>query len=362
MIVNTKLMNEALKIHKKVIEKRATLPILANVLIEARNGSITLTSTDLETTARTTIAADGADEFTTTVNVTQFADVLKNHKNPTVEIIATDDGVRMAVGSATLMTITADEYPAGCAALANFDASNADDGGAFERADVTMDDFARVAPAIGADETRPYLNGVYVNSSVCATDGHRLHVIAKRVCERHAIIPSKAVGIIMGVKPVSFAMFVGDKRSRAVVTLKNGMTAFFGIRNVDGNFPDFSGVIPNERHRTRVVTANRDAITGALRGAYPFADTCGRGVKIGHVADGADLEISVKNPNTGDFATSGGIGTWINPMEIGFNAKYLLDSLSVMRGDAVKIEMTDQHSPCVMCEDDLTAVIMPMRL
>jgi DNA polymerase-3 subunit beta len=198
-----------------------------------------------------------------------------------------------------------------------------------------------------------------------ATDGHRLAMVDRLVpegkLERGVVMPRKGLGevrkLLEGMEEGELTLLVSPKDVRIAMPA----VSFF-MRLVEGEFPDYRQVIPAS---TRIqVRANRDDFLAALRRTALLASERSRGVKLSLTR--GRLEISASNPDQGEASEDIEVAYQGEPVTVGFNARYLIDVLTVhAEGDVIELALTDEVGPGVLKgsqDPDFTYVVMPMRL
>jgi DNA polymerase III subunit beta len=399
--VETKPLMNALAGATRIIERRASVPILSHVALEA-NGCLMLRATDLETAYETRIACQTHAAGVATVDARTLLAVLKRSQPSapsergaaqTVTLEASDppkasegaDGasacadVRVAVNgtSARLVGLDPACFPTGAPRLRiTLPAAML-----AEMIDATV-------YAVSADEARYNLSGVAFERAgkehvrMVATDGHRLALTERPLAtERFApfIIPRKllaAVRTALGARPAGDVRIalrmpdMGAERSadglaeRPVVSF-NVAGALYKGRTVEGEFPDYRGVIPKAPERRVALTVWRDALRLAIGAVMPFSNARYRGVRLAFAS--GRLTVSASDPERGEASESIAANGYVRDSEMaaGFNAGYLLGAIATL-GDEILFRLADAESPCVLttagATDSPQAVVMPLRL
>ena len=352
-----------------VVERRNTLPILANVLIEPAEGGVALSATDMEVGLRGFVAAQVKRKGAVTVNARKLYEIAREVTADEVVLKSTQAGwVEVLAGRSKfkIVSLDAKDFPP-----LPFGAE-APQGVTLRVAAGTLREMIdRTIFAVSTDETRFNLSGVFLTAGdagglrMVATDGHRLAMIDRRV-------PGADIerGVILSRKGLSEARKLLDEAEDAEVTLVVApkdvrvmlKTVSFFMRLVEGEFPDYRQVIPGAP--CAQARANRDDLLAALRRISLLASERSHGVKL-HLEKGR-LELSASNPDQGEAAEDIEVSYTGEPLTVGFNARYLMDVLSVhAEGDVVEIALTDEVGPGVLKgsqDPEYTYVVMPMRL
>ena len=361
---------QGLYLTQGVVEKRNTLPILANVLIEATGADIQLTATDLEVGIRRLCRGKVAQPGSITVNARKLYEIVRELPSDELSFRTNEGGgVEVTGGRARyrMLSIDPKDFPSIPAATP-----------AAKKGTVVLrlpsDDLGEMIEktifAVSSDETRLSLGGVFIESieknqvRLVATDGHRLALIEREVTgveiRPGVILPRK--GLVEakrllegGDGEISFS--IGGNLARIE---RAGVELF--MRLIEGEFPDYRQVIPKESKRH--VRVASDQLLGALRRVSIVSSERSRGVKLR--MESGMLEVTTTNPDIGEAREELEADYAGDEFAIGFNARYLLDVLSLSGvAGVIEIGLTDEVSPGVlrMQEDEsYSYVVMPMRL
>ncbi len=354
----------------RVVERRTTIPILSNVLLKSEAAHLRITATDLDIQADTQINLDALDHAvgSFTVPAATLHDIVKKlNAGAQVSISRPDDAtvlVKSGRSRFTVQALPASDFP---------DLAAGEMSHRFTLpGQVLAEMLDEVQFAISTEETRYYLNGIYLHQlegedgpklRMVATDGHRLS-------RREIAAPEGAIGmpgIIIPRKMVGevrkLADFKGDlafELSKAKLQVSAGATVFIS-KLIDGTFPDYQRVIPASNSKR--ATLETKAFAAALDRVATISGERGRAVKCAF-ADGK-LTLSVRNPDAGDAIEEVDCDYDDPPIEVGFNARYLADILGALGGDTVLMKLEDPGSPTVLTRSEgspLVTVLMPMRV
>jgi DNA polymerase-3 subunit beta len=355
---------------QSVVERRNTIPILANVLIEAEDAEVSLRATDLDIEVIDRVPAQVHRAGATTVSAVTLHEIVR--KLPDGALVSlTDDGAsgRLLVEAGRshfqLATLPREDFPVMASAeyAVNFTAKS----GVLRRL------FEKSRFAISTEETRYYLNGVYMHVAetgdgpalrCVATDGHRLARIDAPLPEGAGempgvIVPRKTVGELRKLlddEDAEIAVSVSETKIR-FATPEITLTS----KVIDGTFPDYSRVIPNGNARRMEVDAAEFA--RAVDRVATVSSERSRAVKM--QIDEDRLILSVNAPDSGNAEEELGVAYGDEKLEIGFNAKYLLEIASQVDRENAVFLFNSAGDPTLMREgDDQTAVyvVMPMRV
>jgi DNA polymerase III subunit beta len=347
-----------------VVERRQTLPVLANFLIEVAEDNLTVVGTDLEMELVGRARVQNLAPGRTTVPARKLFDICRGlPEGADVSLESTGDKVTLKSGKSrfTLATLKADEFPA--MGLA--------EGGAeirLKRSELKQL-LERTQFAMAQQDVRYYLNGLLIDVTArrvraVATDGHRL---ACSEIERdtgvkdpvQAILPRKAI------LELSRLLDNGDEEVCLVVAPGQAVIDIDSVRlttkTIDGRFPDYERVIPENSDKR--VLADRDTLRRALARTAILSNEKFRGVRL--ILEDGVLKLQTHNPEHEEAEEEIEVTYGGSSMEIGFNVNYLLDALSVMSSANVALELKNAESSGLLHEaEDASSkyVIMPMRL
>ncbi|TMJ17535.1 MAG: DNA polymerase III subunit beta [Alphaproteobacteria bacterium] len=351
-----------------VVERRNTIPILSNVLIEAdEGGGLRLMATDLDLQVNETVEADVSEPGATTVPAhTLFDIVRKMSEGSQVELIAAEGRMQVNAGRArfTLATLPRDDFPV----IAEGDLPTS-----FELPAATLRQIIdKTRFAISTEETRYYLNGIYFHVSdeaqpvlkAAATDGHRLARVTVPRPEGAqgmpgVIIPRKCVAELRKLlDEVDGTVQVSLSESKIRFSLGN---AVLTSKLIDGTFPDYSRVIPTANDK--LLKLDPRSFAEGVDRVSTIASERTRAVKMS--LDRDRVTLSVTSPENGTAAEEVSADYAADGIEIGFNARYLLDILGQIEGDVMEVHLADAAAPTLLRENDKAPalyVLMPMRV
>jgi DNA polymerase-3 subunit beta len=353
---------------QSVVERRNTIPILSNVLIEATSdGAIKLMATDLDLQIVDTVQAAVDTPGATTVSAhTLFDIVRKLPEGSQVSLSAAEGKMQVNAGRArfSLQTLPRDDFPV----IAEGDLPVS-----FELPAATLVQIIdKTRFAISTEETRYYLNGIFFHVSdeaqpvlkAAATDGHRLaRVTVPRPDGAEGmpdiIIPRKCIGELRKLLDEVDGSVAVDL---SATKIRFGLgSAILTSKLIDGTFPDYSRVIPTGNDKLLKIDP-RSFEEGVDRVAT-IATEKTRAVKM--ALDRDKITLSVTSPENGTAAEEVPGDYNADRFEIGFNARYLLDILQQMQGDLIELHLADAAAPTLLRENDKSAalyVLMPMRV
>src|SRR5688572_9845095 len=347
-----------------VVERRQTLPVLANLLVQVQGGQLSLTGTDLEVEMIARSAIEDAQDGETTIPARKLFDIIRALPDGSkVTVSQTGDKVTVQAGRSrfTLATLPANDFP------------SVDEVEATERIEVpeaTLKELIeRTSFAVAQQDVRYYLNGLLFDLSertlrCVATDGHRLALCEAElegapVGKRQIIVPRK------GVTELQRLLEGGDRSlelevGRSHIRVKRDDVTFTS-KLIDGRFPDYAAVIPIGADRE--VKLDREVLRAALQRAAILSNEKYRGVRV-EVSPG-QLKISAHNPEQEEAQEEIEADTKVDGLAIGFNVNYLLDALSALRDEHIVIQLRDANSSALVREagnEKCRHVVMPLRL
>ena len=361
---------KALNHVQSVVERRNTIPILSNVLIQARAGEIRLSATDLDVEVIETVPADVAQGGATTVPAHMMHDIVRKLPDGTqlqIEQGADTGRVSIFAGRSrfALQALPAEEFP-------GLTAGEFSNNFAVQASDLkTM--IERTRFAISTEETRYYLKGIYLHAvraepadklRAVATDGHRLAQFELALPLGAAGMP----GVIVPRKTVlEVHRLIEDRDASIEISLSQSKIrfGFDGIvltsKLIDGTFPDYERVIP--KHNDKVMDVDTKLFAQAVDRVSTISSEKGRAVKL-HIGSGK-VVLTVNNPDSGSAEEELVADYDATDIDIGFNARYLLDIAGQLEGDTARFMLADAGSPTVIrdvVDDSALYVLMPMRV
>ncbi|MBN22108.1 MAG: DNA polymerase III subunit beta [Bdellovibrionaceae bacterium] len=357
---------EAIQKVQSVVEKKNTVQILANILCQVKDQHLSLCATDLEVGIKVSLPVGVEEEGRITLSAKHFADIVKELPSRPLQVSRkSNDWIEITSGKSrfNIVSLSADEYPT----LPSFEEKDY----STARVDSLVEMIDRTSFAVSTDATRYHLNGVFFEQiennvmRMVATDGHRLSFVDKEVFQempefkRGMIIPKKGLGELKKLLDQSDST-ISLAFDRGYFFAHSGETYLF-IRLIEGEYPDYKQVIPKNSSQTARIS--REALVSGLRRVSLLAHEKSRGVKLGFEEN--LLVISSSNPDMGEAREELDIEYTGEAIDIGFNAKYLLDCLPSMNADFVEFKFKDRLSPGILqAEGHLnhTYVIMPMRI
>ncbi len=348
-----------------IVERRHTLPILANVLIRKTGGQIQLTTSDLEIQIRTNAELGGDDgSFATTVGARKLIDILRTMPaDQTVSLESNQSKVILKGGKSrfTLQTLPAEDFP-----LVQEAASAGPKFGVPQKTLKTL--LNQVSFAMAVHDIRYYLNGILFVAedkqlSLIATDGHRLAyasaILDVEVPRQEVILPRKTV--------LELQRLLNDTDGAIEMQFTNNQAKFsfdgmeFVTKLVEGKFPDYNRVIPKEQKNN--ITLGRAPLLASLQRTAILTSEKFKGVRL-NIEPGT-LRIASSNAEQEEAQDELDIDYGGDVIEIGFNVTYLIDVLANMSQEMVRIDLADGNSSALITVPDNTAfkyVVMPMRI
>jgi DNA polymerase-3 subunit beta len=345
-----------------VVERRQTMPILSNVLLVVKDGSLSVTATDLEVelVAQADVDTESGGEIT--VSGRKLLDIcraLPDGTEVTISVSGEKLNIRGGRSRFNLATLPAAEFPV------------VEDIKAGQKITVSQEALARLIEkthfSMAQQDVRYYLNGMLLETGkghlkAVATDGHRLALcqaeIDGGVDEQQVIVPRKGVLELQ-------RLMSGDGDLNIELGTNHVRIQLDGIRFtsklIDGRFPEYERVIPKES--SNELTADRGAFKGALQRTAILSNEKYRGIRL--VIRDSGVVLQAHNPEQEEAEEELEVEYSGEDIEIGFNVNYLLDALGAVDGEEVSLSVQDSNSSCLIRQpgkDDCTFVVMPMRL
>jgi len=354
----------------RVVERRNTIPILANVLIRAEKSALQLKATDLDLEVIESVAAEVSPGGATTVPAHMFYEIARKlPEGSQVVLEATGDravlSIRAGRSRFTLQTLPESDFP---------DLAAGDMSHKFKLAAADLKRLIdKTQFAISTEETRYYLNGIYLHTAgsgktaklrAVATDGHRLAQFELALPAGSAgmpgiIIPRKTVGEVQRLIEDSEAE-VGIELSQAKIRFTIADVVLTS-KLIDGTFPDYARVIPVGNDKD--LTVDKKDFKAAVDRVSTVSSERGRAVKLS--LTGGRLVLSVTNPDSGSATEELEVEYASDPIDIGFNSRYLLDIADQLDGEVALLKFADPGSPTLIQDKDAKGalyVLMPMRV
>ena len=354
----------------RIVERRNTNPIHANVLNEAADGQVALKSTDLDLEASEQVPADVAQPGATTVAAHVIYDIVRKlpeGAQASLEVVGETGQLLLRSGRSRfyLQALPASDFPD----LTSGDFSH--------RFTLPAAELKRLIDntqfAISTEETRYYLNGIFLHTvdvggasmlRAVATDGHRLARVETPAPQGSVGMP----GVIAPRKAVSEVQkLLEDPGQEVTIEISTAKARFqFGdvvltTKLIDGTFPDYARVIPMGNDKRLVV--EKEPFERAVDRVSTLSSERGRAIKLA-IVDGK-MTLSVNNPDSGSASEEIEVDYDAPPIEIGFNARYLLDIADQLAGDTALIRLADPGSPTLIQDRDGASalyVLMPLRV
>ncbi len=354
---------------QSVVERRNTIPILSNVMMKADDGMLSLATTDMDLEINESVAANVSDAGATTVPAHTLHDIVRKLPDGSdVELAVNAEGTQMTVKAGR------SKFKLSCLPTTDFPEIGAGElptGFSIPAADMRAL-IDRTKFAMSTEETRYYLNGIYLHEAeqegvkvlrAVATDGHRLARFEMPLPEGSAGMP----GIIIPRKTIGELRKLVDEAADAIeITLSESKIRFafdhvvLTSKLIDGTFPDYQRVIPEGNDK--IVEVDAKSLTSAVDRVSTISDGKSRAIKI--ALNGKLMTVSASSAESGS-ATEEVEVNGETDIEIGFNAKYLLDITSQIEGEGCRFTLADPASPTIIQDNSDTSalyVLMPLRV
>ncbi|KAB0671611.1 DNA polymerase III subunit beta [Oryzomonas sagensis] len=369
--IDKELFLKSLQKIQGIVEKRTSMPILSNVLLEATGSSLHVTATDLEVGMKGTYPAEVTAPGRITVGAKKLYEIVKELPNQAIVFSTKDnDWVEIKCGKVkfNIVGLSPDEFP-------YFPEIKEENLFEIESA-LLKGMIEKTSYAICTDETKYNLNGIFAKVEVnengenalkmVATDGHRLSIATGAL--KGTAGPELLKGVILPKKGVYEMKKITDEDGGTLMfgfmdnsaVIKRG-DSYMVMRLVDGEFPDYNRVIPAANDR--IVTVDKENFTHSVRRMAILSSEKFKGIML-EISSGG-VKISSSNPELGDAMEDIDVAYDGEPISVRFNARYLLDVLAVAETESVEMKFRDELSPSIIVpegSDSFLAVIMPMRL
>ncbi len=363
--INRELLLKPLLLVSGAVERKSTLPILSNVLLEVSGQSLTLTATDLELEMVSYAQIDNhAGDAKVTIPARKLLDICKSLPNDSVLSFDLDgDTIKICTGRSkySLSTLSSDDFP------------NIEEWKGDVEFNLLKSDFLRLIESthfsMANQDVRYYLNGMSIETEgneirSVATDGHRLAICkisneTLALPNRQVIVPRKGIlEIIRLLDPVeeTVQVFLGANHIRIIDSEFS-----FTSKLVDGRFPDYRRVLP--RNGDKILETSREEMRQVLSRAAILSNEKFRGVRLNFSK--TELKITANNPEQEQAEEVVEIDFPFEDVEVGFNVSYVLDVLNAIKDESVKFTLADGNSSVVIEgaeTGEAIYVVMPMRL
>ncbi len=347
-----------------IVERRHTLPILSNLLLEAKNNHIQLTATDLEMQISLNIESTFNGELSTTISAKKFLDICRSlPESVDIDMVTNDSRMTVKAGKSrfNLQTLPAADYPVMTKA-------------AGSGLSITINQLAlkkllkQVEFAMAQQDIRYYLNGLLLevsedNLNVVGTDGHRLSFASAKLNQSYdktdVIVPRKTV--------IELIKLLNDSEEEVAIEINAGQVNFtFGeirliSKVIDGKFPDYHRVIPTGHQNS--FSVNRIAMLTAMQRASILSNEKYRGIRM--VLTNNNLKLISTNTEQEEAEEELEIDYTKDNLDIGFNVTYLIDVLNNVSDESINFSFADANSSCLVTvptDVDYKYVVMPMRI
>jgi len=363
--ISTNILLPLLQASNSVLDRKHSQPILSNLLLKIENKKLSITATDLDLELTSTIAINSDEQDELAISARKLFDICRALPSDSKLTIATKGNqAKITSGKSRFMLaiLPAKQYPA---------MSEAYDGSALEINRVTLINlFGNTSFAMASQDVRYYLNGLLLEINgdeirTVATDGHRL-ALAESSIEQQGdkkfsmIIPRKGVLEVLKILTAS-----AEEKIR-FLSGDNGLCIVIGsqtmkIKLLEGNFPDYKRVIPNESDN--FMLANREQLKSVLTRTSILSNEKFRGIRL---ALSKNLVRAIAhNPEKEEAEEELDVNYKGDELEVGFNVAYLLDVLGILHCETVRFDVIDANSSCLIKDPDQPEakyVVMPMRL
>lgn len=362
--INRDTLLKPLSSVSSIVERRHTLPILSNLLLEAKQDQVVLTATDLEMQISLSVQTAVGGELSTTVSAKKLLDICRSlPENADITMATQENRIQVKTGKSrfNLQTLPANDYPVMSKA--------ASAGTTIRIGQKSLKRlFKQVEFAMAQQDIRYYLNGLLfeVNGSrlnVVGTDGHRLSFTSTELStsyeKQEIILPRKTV--------IELIKLLDESEEEVTIELANGQANFaFGdirliSKVIDGKFPDYTRVIPVGHQNS--FTVDRMMILLSMQRASILSNEKYRGIRM--VLSNNSLKLISTNSEQEEAEEELEINYAGSSLDIGFNVTYMIDVLNNVGSENVVFSFADANSSCLVTvenDSDYKYVVMPMRI
>ncbi|MBY0516062.1 MAG: DNA polymerase III subunit beta [Bacteriovoracaceae bacterium] len=368
-VIHSAVLRDAIGKLLTVVDKKNTRPILTNCLVRANKSTLELIATDLEVSAKIILPAKIETEGSVCINTKNIADILRELPSDEVKL-AVEGGNQLNLSCKNidyqLMVSSSDEFP-----QLTFSNNSSEFKLKSKQVSQIID---KTSHAISTDETRLYLNGIYMQQMdgklrSVAIDGHRLALLdtaefigSNKHLSDGVIIPRKGVNELKKIADSNVEKDLTISLDESFMFVNSNDDYFLSIRLIAREYPKYQTVIPSKT--AFMFAMDRNSILNAVKRIRILSNEKTNGIKFSITEN--ELVISTKHPAMGEAVEKLPISYSGKAMEIGFNAKYLMDSLNVLSdGSEVIFEFNNELSPVVIKGADLPdflGIIMPLKL
>ena len=367
--INRDVFLKSLSYANGIIEKKTTLPILSNILLEVKGAKVKITATDLDIIYfEEVMPKEIKSEGSTTTSASVLYDILRKlQPNSTIQLtLQGTNKIKLISGNSkfNLLCIPSDNFP-----LSEEDKNQKD----FE---ILPEKLLRLLNktkiSISNDETRHYLNGIYLHkldienkSFLCgvATDSHRLSSSSLEIGEKidfsPIILPKKTIfQLISLLEQNSESIKISNNKSKIKFEMGSGVLI---SKVIDGRFPDYSKVIPKNNEKVLQVELNK--FKNSIERVITVSSDRKEGLKMTISKD--SLKLSVNSPNSGEGVENIDVKFNSEDMNISFNSRYLIDIISQIENNLITVNLKDAGSPVLikdLSDKDTFHVVMPMKI
>ncbi|MBT3583403.1 MAG: DNA polymerase III subunit beta [Halobacteriovoraceae bacterium] len=367
--VQTEPFRDALNKILSVVDKRNSRPILTYTQIDVSEGKVEISATDLEVSSRIKVAADVETAGTFCVNAKNISDILKGLPEGTVnfEIAEGENTLKISCLDIhyTLLIYKSDDFP-------HLIFDNKENSFALDSVQL-LEIIGKTSHAISTDETRLYLNGIYLQEfdsklRAVATDGHRLSMLDTDLGENNIetlmngiIIPKKGVFEIKKVAESFPDKKLNISVDDSFIYISADDSYYLSIRLIAREYPKYQAVIPSKT--SFVMKTDKTIFHDAIRRIKIMSNEKSNGVKVS--LKGNEMTVMANHPSLGDARETLSVDYNGKEIEIGFNAKYLIDTLAAFDDGDITLELNNELSPVVIKSQNLPnylGIIMPLKL
>ena len=361
LVIGKNAVMSGLQMVHGVVNVRPTLPVLSNVLLEAKENKLWMTTTDMEVTMRCVVEAQIGKSGATTIPARRLLSIVRELPADNIEIDVDDkNAASITCGSAffKINGLPDDEFPA---------TPKNEDGHTFTlEQKILKDMLQKTFYAASTDETRFILNGTLMSFkankvTLVATDGRRLALTEHEIefpkeSECEVIVPTKAINELIRILKDEGVVKIHAGKNQATFEMDDVILI---TKLIDGTYPNFRQVIPGQCEQR--IAVEREVVLTALKRVALLTSEKSSSIKLTFGKN--KLKISASSPDVGEAHESVPIKYNAKEIQVAFNPEYIMEPLRNLANDEIYVELTDELSPGVIkCDIPFIYVLMPMRI
>ncbi|MBT6325716.1 MAG: DNA polymerase III subunit beta [Bdellovibrionales bacterium] len=366
--ISSSVLKVALNKLLSVVDKKSVRPILNYTLISIKNNSVEVSASDLEVSSKIIVEAKSNEEYQFCVNAKNLFEILRELPDTNIILSLSDDKKTLNLSCLdihySLLIYKSDEYP-------HLFFENKKENISL-KSNLLLEVLNKTSYAISNDETRLYLNGIFLQSldsklRAVATDGHRLSLLDTEIDKSinnlidGIIIPKKGISELKKIAETNPESLVNISFDDSFMYVNNADKYFLAIRLIAREYPKYQAVIPSKT--SYKLTTDRNLFLNAVKRIKIMSNEKSHGVRF--IIKGNELTLTANHHSLGNAEEKINVDYNGTDMEIGFNAKYLVDTIASFSDDEITLELNNELSPVLVKSKNIPhflGIIMPLRL